>query len=234
MSHEFRTPLHGIGSFAALGLKKVDSAPPDKLRTYFESIIKSGNRLGELVNDLLDLAKLEARQMKLQLERTDVQGLASAIGQDLRALTDGRQVTIRFASATPDTCALVDPRQFHAVIQNLLSNAVKFSPPSSEIVVSFSDGELANGRPALRVSVRDQGVGIPENEVESIFDKFVQSSKTKTGAGGTGLGLAITREIVQLHDGHVSAGNHPDGGAVFSVLVPRCSDVPQAMRGTGT
>ena len=63
MSHEFRTPLHGIGSFAALGLKKVDSAPPDKLRTYFESIIKSGNRLGELVNDLLDLAKLESGKL---------------------------------------------------------------------------------------------------------------------------------------------------------------------------
>ncbi len=233
MSHEFRTPLHGIGSFASLGLKKVDSAPPDKLRTYFQSIIKSGNRLGELVNDLLDLAKLEARQMKLQLRQTDIRELAAAISQDLRALTDSRQVMIRVASATPDTTAWVDGKQFHAVIQNLLSNAVKFSPPSSEIIISFSDGELDGGRAALRISVRDQGVGIPENEVESIFDKFVQSSKTKTGAGGTGLGLAITREIVQLHEGGVSAGNHPEGGAVFSVLVPRSAPEPGQARSIG-
>ncbi|MCB1954670.1 MAG: PAS domain S-box protein [Rhodocyclaceae bacterium] len=221
MSHEFRTPLHGIGSFASLGIKKVDSAPPEKLRAYFESIVKSGNRLGELVNDLLDLAKLEARQMKLQLQPTDVRELVAIIAQDLRALTDSRQVMLRVATATHDTGALIDPRQFHAVVQNLVSNAVKFSPACSEIVISFGDGELADGRSALRMCVRDQGVGIPENEVETIFDKFVQSSKTKTGAGGTGLGLAITREIVHLHEGEISAGNHPDGGAVFTVLVPR-------------
>ena len=84
------------------------------------------------------------------------------------------------------------------------------------------------------MSVRDQGVGIPESELESIFDKFVQSSKTKTGAGGTGLGLAITREIVTLHGGSIRAGNHSEGGAVFSVLVPRraAPDAADGISGT--
>lgn len=233
MSHEFRTPLHGISSFAALGLKKVDSAPAEKLRAYFDSIVKSGHRLGELVNDLLDLAKLEARQTTLHLQHADLRGLVSTISQDLRALMDSRQVSLEIVSRTDDTSADIDPRQFHAVVQNLISNAVKFSPPWSAITVSFDDDALADGRAALRMCVRDQGVGIPVDEVEAIFDKFVQSSKTKTGAGGTGLGLAITREIVRLHEGAVSAQNDPAGGAIFTVLVPRSSRDKAAADSTG-
>ena len=234
MSHEFRTPLHGIGSFAALGLKRVDSSSPEKLRSYFASIVKSGNRLGELVDDLLDLAKLEARQTKLQCRRVDVRELVGVIARDLAALTDSRQLTLRVSRQTDDTRAYVDRRQFLTVIQNLVANAVKFSPSQSEITIAFGDGELPSGRPALCMSVRDQGVGIPESELESIFDKFVQSSKTKTGAGGTGLGLAITREIVTLHGGSIRAGNHSEGGAVFSVLVPRraAPDAADGISGT--
>jgi len=221
MSHEFRTPLHGIGSYAALGLKKVDSAPPDKLRAYFEGIAMSGGRLTELVNDLLDLAKLEARQMELCAEPCDLAALAQGVVQDLRALLESRQLAVRIASATDDVCAMLDPRQFHAVLQNLISNAVKFSPPWSEIVISFRDDALDDATPALRMSVRDQGIGIPADELESIFDKFVQSSKTRNGAGGTGLGLAITREIVEQHGGVISARNAEQGGAVFIVRIPR-------------
>ncbi len=221
MSHEFRTPLHGIGSYAALGLKKVDSAPPDKLRAYFEGIANSGGRLTELVNDLLDLAKLEARQMELCAEPCDLVALAQGVVQDLHALLESRQLVVRIDSATDDVGAMLDRRQFHAVLQNLISNAVKFSPPWSEIVISFHDDALDEATPALRMSVCDHGIGIPEGELESIFDKFVQSSKTRDGAGGTGLGLAITREVVEQHGGVVSARNAERGGAIFTVRVPR-------------
>lgn len=234
MSHEFRTPLHGIGSFAKLGLTRVETSPREKLRSYFESILKSGNRLGELVDDLLDLAKLEARRTRLQRKACDMRDLVDVIARDLHALTDSRRVTLRVVSDTADTCADLDEQQFHTVIQNLVANAVKFSPPKGEITITLSDGELPLARPALCMSVRDRGVGVPQEELESIFDKFIQSSKTKTGAGGTGLGLAITREIVLLHEGWISAGNHRDGGAIFTVLVPRRTDPVSVNEDLGT
>jgi signal transduction histidine kinase len=90
-------------------------------------------------------------------------------------------------------------------------------------ILPVVDGEHAGPMPALEVSVRDQGPGIPDDELESIFEKFVQSSRTRTGAGGKGLGLAICRQIVRLHGADIRATNHPDGGAVFTFQLPRQS-----------
>ncbi|MBN2314036.1 MAG: ATP-binding protein [Sedimentisphaerales bacterium] len=101
------------------------------------------------------------------------------------------------------------------VLRNLLNNAVKFSPNGGLVEVETRQMENAVG-----LSVRDQGPGIPPNELEAVFDKFVQSSKTKTGAGGTGLGLAICREIIIGHEGRIWAENRPEGGAEFIIEIP--------------
>jgi signal transduction histidine kinase len=101
------------------------------------------------------------------------------------------------------------------VLRNLLSNAVKFSPEGGRI-----DIELQQEPGSVKVSLRDQGIGIPEDELEAVFDKFIQSSKTKTGAGGTGLGLAICQEIVVGHRGRIWAENNPGGGARLNFVVP--------------
>ena len=114
------------------------------------------------------------------------------------------------------------------VFHNLFFNAIKFSPLSGKIVITFESDSLINGRrasddnivPALRVSIKDEGVGIPESELESIFGKFNQSSQTKTGAGGIGLGLSISREIIKKHYGKIWAENNPEGGAVFHFSLP--------------
>ena len=112
------------------------------------------------------------------------------------------------------------------LVQNLLSNAIKFSPNGKTITFSYDEknSKEFNNDPdiksVLSFSVLDQGVGIPEDEVNIIFNKFVESSKTKTGAGGTGLGLAICKEIVEGHGGTISAMNNPDGGALFTVIIP--------------
>jgi signal transduction histidine kinase len=105
-------------------------------------------------------------------------------------------------------------------VQNLLSNAIKFSPPGGTITLSYRDVMLGTHE-ALAIDIRDEGVGIPPGEEKRIFDKFVQSSATKTGAGGTGLGLAITQEIVIGHHGTITARNHPNGGAEFELRIPR-------------
>ena len=126
------------------------------------------------------------------------------------------------------TKVICDVHKIGQVIRNLLSNAIKFTPKNKKIVVSTEFGDLPIGPrqldnnrvPALIVTIADQGVGLPDDELDTIFDKFIQSSKTKNGAGGTGLGLAICREIMNTHNGEIWAENNKDGGSSFSFGLP--------------
>ncbi|NTV10857.1 MAG: ATP-binding protein, partial [Zoogloea sp.] len=120
-----------------------------------------------------------------------------------------------------------DPARIVQVARNLLSNAAKFSPEEKCVTIRLKTVILpplpgCGGayRPAVEWIVSDQGVGIPQGEFEAVFDKFVQSTRTRTGAGGTGLGLAICKEIVELHQGSIHARNNPDGGAEFVIVLP--------------
>ena len=118
---------------------------------------------------------------------------------------------------------VLDSDSIRQVFLNLLANAIKFGKDGSEIKVSISSARLnsqGNEKEAIRVSVFDQGLGIPESELKSIFDKFTQSTRTRTGAGGTGLGLPICLEIVERHAGEIWAENVAQGGAVFHVVLP--------------
>lgn len=226
MSHEFRTPLHGILSYARLGETRTGQAPAEKIINYFERIHQSGSRLAVLVNDLLDLAKLESRRVDFMLRQADMVTVVERVRGDLEALIAGHGLTLAIDCQTASTIALIDTQQLHHAVQNLLSNAIKFSPEGSIITVTLSDAMIGKVE-ALALTVRDRGIGIPPGEEERIFDKFVQSSATKTGAGGTGLGLAITQEIVRGHHGTISACNHPNGGAMFEIRVPR-AELPQS------
>jgi signal transduction histidine kinase len=230
MSHELRTPMHAILSFARIGQAKADAAPPAKLREYFEHIRNSGERLLSLVNDLLDLSRLEAGKMPYAMARIDLQRLTEEIGAELDPLLKAKQLTLEIAVGAADCLASGDHKRLGQVLHNLLSNAIKFSPPAGTIRIEVAADALPQGEgkhlPALRLTVADQGVGIPENEREAIFDKFVQSSKTVSGAGGTGLGLAICREIVHAHRGMIRARNRPEGGAAFDVLLPAATGNP--------
>jgi PAS domain S-box-containing protein len=221
MSHELRTPLHGILSFAGFGLLKAATAPPEKLRDYFQHIEQSGQTLLSLLNDLLDLAKLEAGRMTFEWQPTDLRLLVERVADEFSSLTSERHLTI--VCHTPDvpTEVTVDPEKMMQVLRNLVSNAAKFSPPGSMI-----DLRLEWREQSLVVTIADQGVGIAEEDLETIFDKFVQSGRTKTGAGGTGLGLAICREIITAHHGRVWAQNRPEGGAVLTVELPLARPEP--------
>jgi signal transduction histidine kinase len=160
------------------------------------------------------------------LRQADMLAVVERVRGDLEALMSNHGLTLAIDRQTASTIALIDTQQFHHAVQNLLSNAIKFSPEGSAITATFSDAMLGK-REALSLIVRDRGIGIPPGEEERIFDKFVQSSATKTGAGGTGLGLAITQEIVRGHNGTISVRNHPDGGAIFEIRVPR-AELPQS------
>lgn len=225
MSHEFRTPLHAIVSFAQMGIDRADRVGTDKLKDYFMRINQSGVRMTGLVNNLLDLTKLETRHTQVETRSSDVLAIIADVEYALGAPLEARKLTVTHTLHCTDTCAQVDPEQFYQVLVNLYANAIKYSPADSGIELVLSDASLiaTDGQacPALRISIHDQGPGIPPGEEEMIFDKFVQSSRTKTGAGGVGLGLAIAREIVGLHGGKIQAGNNPHCGAVFEIILPR-------------
>lgn len=215
MSHELRTPLHGILSFAGFGITKAVTATPEKLLGYFQQIKNSGETLLTLLNSLLNLAKLEAGKMTFDFQPVDVgEWLAQAM-HECRAVLSERQLSLDHMMPSLHPHVMLDRNTITLVLQNLLSNAVKFSPPGSTISI-----DLQHNDEAVVVSVGDQGVGIPETEIDAIFEKFMQSSQTKTGAGGTGLGLTICREILMAHQGRIWAENRPEGGAKFSFALP--------------
>jgi signal transduction histidine kinase len=228
ISHELRTPMHGILSFAKFGLTKTN-ATPEKIREYFTHINQSAERLLGLLNDLLDLSKLEAGKMELQIGKHDLAQVVSSALAQMEGLAHQNNLQLRLDIDTPDTSAEMDAARVTQLIQNLLGNALRFGAAGTEVTLRIADAELQAGRrradrqrlPALAISVADRGPGIPEGELEAVFEKFIQSSKTKTGAGGTGLGLAICREIATLHMGENSARNRTDGGAEFTFVLPR-------------
>jgi PAS domain S-box-containing protein len=228
MSHELRTPMHAVLSFAALGEEKAAAGNTEKLGRYFQRIRQSGERLLMLLNNLLDLSKLEAGKMHVELARHDLLPFIEEAGAELEMLFTRRHLKLLIEPPPCNTEAICDPARFSQVIHNLLSNAIKFSPDEGCISVKFERSSMSAGRrtddgtvlPTLRITISDQGVGIPADELDTIFDKFVQSSKTKNGAGGTGLGLSICREIMNAHRGTIEACNNPQRGASFILQLP--------------
>ena len=224
MSHELRTPMHGILSFARLGQKRAGTMSTDKMQEYFTHIADSGNRLLILLNDLLDLSKLESGRMHMSMTATRLSDVASEAVRELDALAAARQVRLEIAGDGPGDL-VADRERLIQVMTNLLGNAIKFTAQGSAVIVSwqpttFGRAEASPSIAGLRLTVCDAGPGIPAGEEESIFEKFVQSSGTRNGAGGTGLGLAICREIISLHGGTITAYNQPAGGACFEVVLP--------------
>ena len=202
------------------GIKKYNSAKPEKLLDYFSRIKESGKVLLALLNDLLDLVKLESKGAIFTFEPTNLRTLIQSVTDELEAMLLERDLCLQYDPLDFDKEVTLDADKTKQVLRNLLNNAIKFSPDSGVIEIDTCSVEER-----VKVSVRDQGPGVPEEELETVFDKFVQSSKTKTGAGGTGLGLAISREIIDGHGGRIWAENRPKGGAVFSFEIPISTDL---------
>ncbi len=242
MSHELRTPMHAILSYAKLGESRAGRMEPDRLREYFSRVRQSGDRLLELLNDLLDLAKLESGRMLLDIRAHDLADIVDDVLHEFHALLSSRRLEVRLVRPPAPLTVCCDPARTGQVVRNLLSNAAKFTPEGGWIGVMLDHADLPRGRrrgdPAAtcfaRLVVTDSGIGIPEEELETIFDKFVQSSKTRTGAGGTGLGLSISREIVQAQGGRITAGNLAAGGARFELLLPLADRDIDAEQGDST
>jgi signal transduction histidine kinase len=215
VSHELRTPLTAITASLAL----LEDDPPEGLDAEARELIgmarANSQRLHRLVNDILDIEKLEAGKMVFRPQRIDVNRLLRQEIETHAALAQGCGVTLR-ADAAGGHAVDADPDRLRQVVSNLLSNAIKFSPPGAAVELRAE----TRGK-CVRIAIRDHGPGIPLEFRDRIFGKFAQAdmsdSRVKTG---TGLGLSIVKEIVARMDGEVGFADAPGGGTVFFVDLP--------------
>jgi signal transduction histidine kinase/HAMP domain-containing protein len=216
MSHELRTPLNAIIGFSEVLAQKMFGEVNDKQLDYLNDINSSGQHLLSLINDILDLAKIEAGRMELDLARFDP---AQAIDNTLtlireRATRNGIALSLE---SDPDIGECVaDARKFKQIMLNLLSNAVKFTPEGGRVSVK---ARRANG--GLEISVSDTGIGIAEADQKLVFEEFRQASGDYLKKSeGTGLGLALTRSFVELHGGRISLQSEVGKGSTFTFTLP--------------
>lgn len=209
MSHEIRTPLHGILSYSNLGIDRLESVNKAKLARYFELINISGQRLMVLLNDLLDSAKLESRNMQFDFSMRDIKGVLEQAISEQASVLDSKNMQL--IAPKHSQMAYFDAFRIRQVFANLISNAIKFSQEGSQILVDYQP----QGRDKVVITVRDFGTGIHQDSLLSIFDKFTQSQTVHDGIPGTGLGLTICKEIVEAHQGSIWAENADTTGAVF-------------------
>ncbi len=215
MSHELRTPMHAILSYAGFGVRKFDTSSDVKKKSYFEKIHKSAEGLLYLLNNILDLAKLESGKMQFEFMERDIDEITREIIDELNGLCAEKNIKIEVSKAENIKNVEVDVDKIRQVLRNIISNSIKYSPHDSRVKIRID--ELND---AISYSISDEGPGIPETEIKSIFNKFIQSSTTNNGAGGTGLGLSICKEIVTAHGGKIWAENNKKCGSVFIFTLP--------------
>ena len=225
MSHELRTPMHAILGFANMGVEKLVDEKDATLKEYFTVIINSGERLLQLLNNLLDISRLEAGYTELLLEKNDLYDITVSSISAFKKMLEDRKLNLEINPKVNKETCIFDRKLIQQVVDNLIGNAVKFSEVGSGVKIDIVDDVLSSvvdkNIQAIRFSITDYGVDIPESELEEIFDKFIQSTATKTGAGGTGLGLSISKSIIRAHKGKIWAENLGSEGVVFHFVIPK-------------
>ena len=219
VSHELRTPLASIIGFAELLRDAWGSPDADRARLarYSENILSSGRSLLEIINDLLDLAKMEAGKLELHVSEFSLAELCLDLIDFVHPLADKREQRLTLQQPEDLPRCRSDAGKIKQILYNLLSNAIKFTPKGGAVGLQVARA----GEHAVRLAVRDTGPGIPREEQEAIFEKFRQLDSSRTREyEGTGLGLAITKELALILGGHVELHSEPGAGSTFVVELP--------------
>ena len=215
MSHELRTPLHTVIGFSELLGEETQGGLNAKQKRFVEHIHNDSLHLLDLINDILDLSKVESGRIELRLETFDLAPLIEDAVASIRSLAESRALEVR-TSIAPMPAIEADRVRVKQILTNLLSNAVKFTPSGGRIDV---EADIQDG--LARISVTDNGVGIPDEEHEAIFDVFHQAGATTKGVReGTGLGLAITKRLVEEHGGTIKVSSEVGKGSRFTFTIP--------------
>jgi two-component system phosphate regulon sensor histidine kinase PhoR len=218
VSHELRTPLTAIRGYVEALLDEPGEV--DNTRRFLEIIARHSTRMERLVQDLLRLARLDARQEVLDMTRCDVQQLFSGVIADLGPAIEAKEQRVTIAVPPEASHVDGDPAKLHDIVRNLVENAVNYSPEGADVRVTSG----INGGTFV-ITVADSGPGIPPEDLARVFERFYRVDKSRSRPGGTGLGLAIVKHLVELHGGEARAENAPDGGAIFTIKLPVSSRI---------
>ena len=216
MSHELRTPLNAIIGFSEVLSERMFGEVNEKQAEYLNDIHESGRHLLSLINDILDLSKIEAGRMELELSTfhlpTAISNAITLIRE--RAQRHGIQLELDVDERLGEFNG--DERKFKQIMLNLLSNAVKFTPDGGRVAVSAK-----NGADQVEIAVKDTGIGIAPEDQAAVFEEFKQVGRDRLRkAEGTGLGLALTKRFVELHGGEIRLTSEPGKGSTFSIRLP--------------
>jgi CheY-like chemotaxis protein/anti-sigma regulatory factor (Ser/Thr protein kinase) len=223
MSHELRTPLNSIIGFSEILEDGGAGALNDKQQRYVANVLLSGRNLLQLINDILDLAKVEAGRMELMPSEFDVRAALEQVRAIVATLADRKHLEVRLQIADEVSLLTGDQAKFKQILYNLLGNAIKFTPDGGRVEVTArlvtlpESGGTGN---ALEVAVADTGIGISPEDLNRIFNEFEQVTGVQRDQEGTGLGLALTRKLVELHGGRVWVQSTIGRGSTFRFTIP--------------
>ena len=222
ITHEFRTPLTVILGMA----QQIINKPAEHFNNGMEMIIRNGQSLLNLVNEMLDLSKLETGKMQLQLVEADVIHFLRYIVESFHSLAESQQKQLHFLSEIDTLYLQFDQEKIRQIVSNLLSNALKFTPEKGNIYITVLENLPTQNGPKTKlvIKVKDTGIGIPQNQLPHIFDRFYQLDNSHTRkTEGTGIGLALTKELVKLMEGEIIVKSPPAGankGSEFTIVLP--------------
>ena len=218
ITHEFRTPLTLV--IGPLEQVISEQPPPTIFRRRLNGILKNARHLLGLINQMLDLSKIESGQIKTEAARGDLAGYTKELVRRFEPLAVEKELQLSFVAHRECWETQFDKDKWDKIVYNLLSNAIKFTPPGNAVQVSLA-GVLHNGTEFIRLDVKDTGIGIEKGQIEQVFDRFYQADSSLTRPqGGTGIGLSLVKELVDMQGGQIRVASEPGKGTTFELFLP--------------
>ncbi|MEW5819641.1 MAG: GAF domain-containing sensor histidine kinase [Cyanobacteriota bacterium] len=220
ISHELRTPLNAIIGFSEALKLKFFGDLNEKQEDYINDIHTSGIHLLGMINDILDLSKIEAKKLELFYKDFSIEMATNEVINITIGLANNKNITIEESFNHLNDLIKADQRKFQQILYNLISNSIKYSNNNSTVRIISTD-TLLNDKKAIQIDVKDQGLGISEENIHQIFNKFYQiDNKYTKSHPGSGLGLTITKELVEIHRGIIRVESELDKGSTFTIILP--------------
>lgn len=223
VSHELRTPLTAILGFSEVLVTGLDGPLNPRQHEDASTILSSSRRLVELIDDLIDISRIEANRIELRTQPVDVGAVLSTVVEEVRSLAGQKGIGLTLEDGPPGLEIEADSARMHSIVLHIVSNAVKFTPTGGtvRICAATEPAIAADARPMVRIDVCDTGIGIAAEDQERIFEKFQRLGGAEHQ--GTGLGLAIARELAKLHGGSLTVQSTLGLGSTFSLRIPLAS-----------
>jgi signal transduction histidine kinase len=216
MSHELRTPLNSIIGFSNILKDKKHGDLNENQTRYISNVLKSGKHLLKLINDILDLSKIEAGKMGYEPENMNLTETVDEVVTLMQPMANKKDIELTSNIESEDIEIFADKVKFKQIMYNILSNAIKFTPQKGKVTIT---SQLVGDN--IEISISDNGIGIPDEKFQSIFDPFKQVDSSSTRKyGGTGLGLAIVNRYVKMHGGSIRVESEPGMGTTFTLAIP--------------